>query len=331
MTALSISGIVTALALAFFFANVDSKLFHYSETGSVDYAVCLKSNPYFTDRCQPPDKQYIASLIDNIQTDLSYSFSASAETAYAYEYQVTTYLVAKDSSQNGKVLFEDTEELLPAKLISDVGNAFTIHEHVDLDYRKYNQLISAFRADYGLTFDASLSVALSVKLDAASGDFPPIDASKVVSIRIPLSERTINVALDVSELSTQDVLEQHQRHSPIHTVLAIIGATGGSVFVALLLLSFVIYFRHRLSRSDYEKQLDHILHSYNQIIVEVAAMPPLKRKQLLQVNTFDELLDARDTVQKPILYYPESEERCIFLIEDGEVVYVFVLSHASRT
>jgi hypothetical protein len=79
-------------------------------------------------------------------------------------------------------------------------------------------------------------------------------------------------------------------------------------------------------RSAFEKTLGKILHDYNQLIVEVEHIPQIPRNKLVEVVNFEELLDARETIQQPILHLTLAADRSLFIIEDQGMAYVFILS-----
>jgi hypothetical protein len=68
------------------------------------------------------------------------------------------------------------------------------------------------------------------------------------------------------------------------------------------------------------------MHEYNQLIVEVEHMPHAPRSKVIEVTDFDELLNARDTIQQPILHLRISDDNSLFAIEDGDMVYAYALS-----
>jgi hypothetical protein len=55
-------------------------------------------------------------------------------------------------------------------------------------------------------------------------------------------------------------------------------------------------------------------------------MPQIPRSKVVEVTGFDELLDARDTIQQPILHLQISNDSSLFAIEDQGMAYAYVLS-----
>jgi hypothetical protein len=51
----------------------------------------------------------------------------------------------------------------------------------------------------------------------------------------------------------------------------------------------------------------------------------------VDVKSFEELLDARDTIQQPILHLTVTENRSLFIIEDQGMAYSYTLSDKSAS
>jgi hypothetical protein len=328
MIILAVSVAVFAYSFVVLVLNVDTRTLNYHESGNVNYQVCLKPNSYFTESCQPSKKQYVASLIDNLKTEFNYSFQADDAMKYNYSYDIGAKLIATESNDSDKILYENEEVLKPSQTVKDqFGQSFSIHENIDVNYDKYNDLITAFRSDYGLTIEANVVITLSVKVQATHDDFSqPLETKQSVALKIPLSERTINVTVESDQLNNGGVIEEKIRDLSKNLIFVIAASASGLTFFAILVLSIVIFIRREAHRTVYEKTLGHILHDYNQLIVDVERVPQTSRDKLIEVTNFDELLDARDTIQQPILHLKIGDDRSMFAIEGQNIVYAYVLS-----
>ncbi|MDR1032617.1 MAG: DUF5305 domain-containing protein [Candidatus Nomurabacteria bacterium] len=328
---MAVSAVVFAYAFACLVLNVDVRQVGYHESGRADYEVCLIPNSYFADACQPAGKQYVASLIDNVKSRFEYSFRADETLKYSYDYDITARLVATESGESSKVLYENEEVILPTKTIAEqTGQSLNVREDIAIDYGKYNNLITAFRSDYGLTIDSYVVVTLHVKVHASHGDFAkPLDTKQEIALKIPLSERTINVQMKSDKLINNGTMEETEPNFAKNIVYTVLALAGAAVFVLDLITSIVILIRRESRRSVYEKELRGITHEYNQLIVDVEHIPEIPRSKVVEVKSFDELLDARDTIQQPILHLAVAENRNLFIIEDRGMAYVYSLSEKS--
>jgi hypothetical protein len=247
---------------------------------------------------------------------------------YEYSYDITAKLVASESGAEGKLLYEDEEIILPSKTVSgQTGQDFAINEAVEVDYDKYNGLITAFRQDYGLTIESSVTYSLNVYVTAKHDNFAEsLETIQAVALKIPLSERTINVSVDSDKLDNSGALEEKSHNLGKNWPYVVVAAAAGLIFIIDLILSLTIFWRREAHRTTYEKTLAHILHEYNQLIVEVERMPHAARDHVVEVASFDDLLDARDTIQQPILHLEIADDRSLFAIEDDGMIYAYALS-----
>jgi hypothetical protein len=331
MIIMAVSAAVFAYAVSVLVLDVDVRRLNYRENGNVNYQVCLKPNSYFADECQPAGKQYVASLIDNLKTEFNYSFQTDEVVKYDYDYDISAKLTATELGNSGKILYENEEVILPTKSVKQQkAQDFNIKEAVALDYGKYNNLITAFRSDYGLTIEANVTVKLNIEVHATHDDFTQtFNTNQQVALKIPLSERTINVTLESDKMVNNGSLEEKVHDLQKNIAFVVVAILSGGLFVIILISSLIIFIHREARRSVYEKALGHILHEYNQLIVDVTHMPHVPRDKVVEVASFDELLNARDTIQQPILHLPIGDDRSLFAIEDQGTVYAYVLSAKS--
>jgi hypothetical protein len=328
--------VVALLVLAFSlwrgFASIDRQTISYNESGRIDYQVCLKDNQYFAKPCLDQNRQYIASLIDNVSPDFNYTFEASENMTYDYSYDISTDLLASEKDDSEKILFHDHQTILNSSSHRVVDSlSFSIKEKINLDYHKYNSLITAFRKDYSLIIDARLVVTLKINLIGTSTSLPnPIRSSQDLAITIPLSERTINVKIDSKNINHSEQLTKYTRLSAASLIFFCLAFFDFAALVVVAGLSLKTSLQQSRAKTNYQKALTKIIKSYNQLIVETTHIPNFPRSKTIKVSSFEELLDAHDTIQKPILHLKVSPSRSLFVIEDGDLVYTFLLCTNSK-
>jgi hypothetical protein len=327
---MTIAALVFAYSCTVLILGIDISTLNYRESGSVNYEVCLKPNDYFADSCQSEGKQYVASLIDNLEAKFIYDFQTDEAVTYDYTYDISAKLVATEAGDDGRVLYENDDVIVPSRTLDgESGQSLVIRENVEIDYDKYNDLIMAFRSDYGLTIESSVTVILNVAVRAVNDNFSePIKTNQKIALKIPLSERTINVVVESDKLNNSGSIEQKVYNFDKNMIFVIMAGVSGVMFVAVLVVSIVIFIWRRSRRTDYEKTLGRILHEYNQLIVEVERMPKVPRNKVVEVTDFDELLNAHDTIGQPILHMV-GEDDSLFAIEGQDIVYTYVLSAKS--
>lgn len=300
----------------------------YSEIGNVDYQVYLKPNTYFTEPFLPKDEQYVASLIDYINTEFKYNFSSSYPFDYNYKYKIIASIIATERGDSNKVVLKKDEVLLPEKKVEKPNsNNFNINERLKIDYGKYNDIVSAFKKDYALLIDSKLIINLIVSVD---GKYrlvnDPIISTKSLKLEIPLSEQTVNINLDYQKVGNYSNNEQSSNlelNNYLYYGISLVGFIITLIFtIKLTKLLNRLFFNNSL----YVKTLNKIMRDYDRYIVTVDNMPNIDGKEIIKIKNLTELLDARENLQKPIMYHEiHTHQKGWFMILDNEHLYLYEL------
>ena len=102
-------------------------------------------------------------------------------------------------------------------------------------------------------------------------------------------------------------------------VLLVIG-----VAILIKLIKYVL--ETRSAEKMYEQELKRILFNYKSYIQKINNEIDYNNYKIIQINTFNEILEMRDTMQSPILMYTEeNEDRTKFMIMKDYILYLNVL------
>ncbi len=300
----------------------------YSEKSNLDYKVYLEENDYFDEAYLGKDRQYIASLIDYISADFRYDLNASNTFNYNYKYWVTATLIAKEKGEDGKTVYEKEFTLVEPKSFDLTNsNNFSINENVEIDYAYFNNIMNSFKKDYALTLDSNLVVKMHVDLNGNAEHIKQdIVSNQVMEVSIPLSEQTINISMDYKDINNYEVVEEISNTEIINKVLF-------GIFVITTILDVVIVIEYvrflekiKKRNSLYNKKLNRILKEYDRAIVKTKKMPEISDLKMIEVESFEELLDARENLEKPILYIDvHPGQKACFIIINQKEVFKFVL------
>lgn len=319
---------ITTLSLTF---NKDYKL-HYSETSDLDYQVYLKPNNFYQEQFLTKDQMYIASLIDYVNAKFKYTFISDENMGLEYSYYVLSSLQINDV--NGAKIYESTEQLVPSKKFTKLSNnTFTINENIKIDYAKNNNTAKTFLDEYGISANAKLVVTLYIDLQGKHAQFDKVISDKsVMSLEIPLTAKTLQIALDYDLTNNTDEVLQYKStivNNPVALKIALFLAIVDVIVIAIV-ISLII--KYRDPSLKYQKELDKILREYKGYITETAitqrAEDLMKTKSLRIeiVTTFEGLMDIRDNLGKQILYHEERKgEEAIFYLITDKVGYIYVM------
>ncbi len=284
-----------------------------NENSSAEYFVCLKKNDYYKDACLPEGMEYLSQLTDKIRLTLKYDNVYTKKIDSEFKYYVKAN-VNISNADTGKTLYTTSDIIQKSKDYSKSAEVVTITEDVDIDYNKYNKLVNDYISKYGVVSNAILDVGLYIEENKS--------AKEVSSVQISLAKQTYNITKDTIKDNTVDV-----KASNIN-VFSIIGM----VFIALgLVVSLYTVIRLITTKdadlTEYEKELRRILTEYDRVIVEANSKKiSLINKELVEVKSFLELVDVRDTIEKPIVHLEVNEDKSEFYVQDEKIVYKFTMS-----
>lgn len=302
----------------------------YQETESkIDYRVYLKKNDFFdTEYLEKKDgKSYIASLINYIKVDYNYNIKFDHPVSGDYRYYISATIEANKSNNEKNYWSEDykitDEKSMSIKELSE----FSIHENVDVDYNKYNSILNSFKKKYSLsTANGVLKIYLNVdsKLKTNIND-NVIDApiSSKMMIQVPLSEMTIDALVEESvptDIKEVSVVVDATRVEIFRTLGYIY---IGAVVICIILLVVVTNAKKNLNR--YENELKKILNTYDGIIVNIKKIPDLTDYNIINVSSFNELLDAHSEVRMPINFF-KGEYKSYFILLSEKNAWKYTMS-----
>ena len=295
---------------------------NYQENSNIDYKVFLKENDFYEEEYLGKDKIYVASLIKKIDADFNYTFKIDTKTNIDFKYDIIGTLVIADSLGKN-VFFEKDYKLFENGTASIVHGTFeNINKTVSIDYDYYNNLANKFKVNYGINTISNLIIKLNVSEVSKDENLDLKNVSEM-SLTIPLSEREININMDYKDVNKNSMVVSNSGiiiNSHLYIVFGI----------ALLILS--IFFMSKLvtggkgKTTKYDKYIKKILKEYDRLIVNTTTPPDKKGKKVIDVNSFNELLDVRDNLKLPIKYYVVTEhEECKFYINHEEEIYLYVV------
>lgn len=312
-------------ALAYF--RIDNEYsVNYTESSNVDYKVYLHENDYYDEEYLDKGQVYIASLIKNVVADFNYTFKLDSDAVnYDASYSLFTELLVRDK-YNGKVVFEKRYDITPqTRLLKSTDDFVNINEQININYGEYNSLANNFVGSYGLnSVNCSLNVVLAVNVAGECSDFDNMKlSSHTVSLNLPLTQKTVDVYVTTSVPynQTNTIMCSQASNRDIFKTIAII-ATLVEVLVLCVLIVFV--FMTRNYDINYEIKVKRLVVAYKSYIQKILTEFCFDGYQVLKVETFNEMLDIRDTVNLPILMSENNDKTCTtFMIPtNNNLLYV---------
>lgn len=327
----SIFFVVFLLASLFLFAKSfnykEEKNTKYQENSYLDYKVYLKPNEFYETDYLDKNMIYIASLIKNIDLDFQYKFFIDEIVNLDFNYDIVGRLTISDES-GSNVYFQKEYTLLENKSIKlDSRSLYDINEKLSIDYDYYNKLANDFKMAYGVEASSKLTVYLRInKKVTDNSDIVKLSQSNNMSITIPLSQRAININMDYTEINNSNYISSNSELVVNNYIFIVISVL--SLVLSLVSLSelFKLLLSLRTKKSAYDKYINRILAEYDRLIVETESAPELEKFTIVKIRKFEELLDVRDNLKLPIMFYSlVPHHKGYFFIKHQEELYLYIV------
>ena len=299
----------------------------YTEGGSIDYDVYLKDNEFYDSPRLEKNQSYVASLIDKIIANFNYEIDMDAEDVnYRYSYTIKSRLEIMDDTSDVAIYNPEQELVSVQNKLQSSSSRLTVNEIVVLNYDEYNDLASRFLAAYDLdSTTSSLVVTLNVDVlsdcNAFSGSSVDTYSSE---LRIPLTTKTVNVKMtsSVPDAESKMIACTRGAGSEVFKTTAIV---LGVVDVLLILFFVAFIYLTRTDDITYAARVKKILSQYKSYIQKIKNLFETHGYQIIVVDTFDEMLEIRDTIQAPILMFENEDKTCAkFMIPtDSKLLYLY--------
>ncbi len=309
-----------------YYALDETYYIDYTESGAVDYSVSLLPNPFYKEEELGAGQAYVATLIEGITADFSYSLQMDAANVdYEYTYDVEAKLLIQDSK--GFVVYAPAFELVPQMTGTQSSNSvLEIDEQVVVDYAYYNTMAKEFLDTYGLS---SMSCVLMVTFDVTVlGDSDAFETDSrneyVNSLSIPLTEKMVEMTV-VGNGPTGGNKVLACKNAVNTDVFKVLGIVFGALTLleAAFLIGFI--FKTRNEDINYNIKIKRLLSSYGSFIQRLQNDFDTAGYQILWLTTFDEMLNLRDTLQAPILMRENEDETrtCFMIPTHTKILYMF--------
>lgn len=318
--------ILTILFLQGTFGVVASKNISYNETSNLDYKVYLKENNFYDTNYLGKNKVYIANLIDNIEVNFRYNYSIEEPTNVDFNYSIVAKLTIDDGTSKNNYFEKEYVLLSNKKQELNAGTNYNLNEKVNIDYAYYNGLANSFKQQYGVDTTSNLTVYLKVNKKTDIENAQNAYENSTMYVKIPLSEKAINIELNYQDINNSNYIIQgtdSKVDNIIFGVLATITLIASLIFAVQIIRLLNLL---RGKKSIYDKYVEKILNEYDRLIVENGTGPNLNDCKVIKISKFEELLDVRDNLKLPIMYYVVTKHtKCCFYIKHNDDLYLLTI------
>ena len=300
---------------------------NYEENNEIHYKVYLKNNDFFDTPYLEENRTYIANLIDYI--DINYHYEAKFNRALTGNVNYKYVAIVRANKKEGNGYYWEKEyDLTKSKKLDIKDNVnISIDDNIKVNYNTYNEILSNFKKEYGLSTDGELKIAMKIDDEATFAKIEnPVTINSEISLSVPLLEQSLEVSINKDAATENNILEIKEKSDrPAYLIFKITGIILIIIGIAGLIdtiKNLKFFKKHKM----YEITLDKIEKNYDSIIANINNLPDVEGLKIIEVSTFEELIDVYNEVRMPINYYQNEEKtECIFIIINDGIAWVYSL------
>lgn len=304
--------------------------FIFNSVDKIDYKLISNATyhvNHYDNYIEGTDQQYLSDYVDNIDFMFNYDFGYNDTMDFLFSYKLDAILYI-DSVESGKNLFTNTENLETSSVLRK-SNAvgYLMNVPANLNFKKYHDYVKQYESVNNIDVNAKVIVRLTADFVGTHEAFN--DSLKKVSyveVVVPVGEVETNVTVKNNGVNETDQFVEYNDGELINDQFLFI-------CIILFILGVMYFFEICLfvmnvipKKSLYCKVRDNFLKEYDHLIVTTKKAPNIELYRVIECNSFKELIDAHNSVQKPIIYYEIAKnQKAAFIIITSEEVYRYIL------
>ena len=300
-------------------------LVSYNSEDSISYKIKTNDNQFYLDDQLDMDKEYISSIIDKINFNVSYKFESSKTLNYEYNYSIIATLISNYNVDNSnKEIWKKEFIIVPeTNMLVEEDNFIEINKDFEIEYQTFNDIMKAFKKEFDLDVNAYLNIDFNINLKSDSLENNSIIENNNINIQIPLLSNTTSIKYIKDGIKNNSIWTTVKDMESTSIIVKIIyGLVAILSFILDSLLLMKVYSITKKDRFYYES--NKILKSYSDLLVKVDEMPGYLELKNINVSNFEDMIDVNDELHLPILYFEEENKITFFIMSDSHY-YVYKL------
>lgn len=291
----------------------------YTENSKVGYNVFLNENDFFEGESLGEGKQYIATLIKDVKANLKYELKSSEPNIkHDYKYKIVADInVKNDKNQNS--IYKFSEELVTEKSSQfNTNKKLSISENITVDYNRYNNIIKKFIEVYNLdSITSTVTVNMYVYVDGVtkSANTP------VASLVVPLTTKTVAIDIGKNNVNATEISVYKEIANRNYLYISIL------TFILTIMIIIELYIFTKDTKDEvsmYKSKIKKIMLNYGSYLQKINSDFDADGYQKIEMATFEDLLQVRDTISQPILMKEnEKKNETDIFITSGNVMYTY--------
>ena len=286
----------------------------FKEKKEVFYKVCSKIN------CYDESLEYGSERTDIIKSHFQYHAEFPRKVNYTLEYNIKAFLKIYDSKKEVIYKLDDTLNTVKKDLI--VTNEVSFEEDVAVVFHKYYDSYMNYKNSHP---NQEMTGDLEIVLYLEGENGPRKIANLVIPMGVDFYKIVKNTVSD-SKGKVAVSSDTWNQQSIICAVFSLLLIVGSFYF---LYKTVKMVRKVSVEHSIYREKLLKILREYDRIIVIArGGYESNLEREVVKVDSFDELLEVKKSLQKPIIYSKVNDVKSEFIVEDEDKLYKYTLKEA---
>lgn len=301
--------------------NKSNTIMSYTSKGNLDYRVYLKPNDFINSPYLEAGEAYILDLIDYIKIDSSYNFSSSVKTKVKGNNRMIAklkvyYKESTDRNSNPEIMKK--ERTLAQKLINFDSSSQVVNNTYNLYLKDYLKILKDFQDQIKISVEGYLEIYSETQINGEVGGVSYNNNYSNV-LKIPLSGSVIKIENESPQDKDEYVYEGDLVKSN-KVVMGFIVIVNIVTFACICILLKKLF--KFTNRSEYDKEINKILKTYDDIIVNTNTILDVKKYSIIEISEFKEILNLSRELLLPIMNYEvkKGKETWFYVIKD-DVLY----------
>lgn len=298
---------------------------NYNEQQNINYKVYLTDDTFYNAKYLNEGMQYISSIINYIDVDFNHKVIFEDIINYDVNTKIMADINIVDKANSDKIIYNSEELLFDNSDKVKNSNVIDVSKNIKIDYKKYNKIANEFKTNYGISANCSLVVKFYVNYEGSYKKNDAIKNSSVGTLEIPLSEQMINIDKS-NDINNSLVYNFTNVDSVGIKILKIISVILYVACIVMLIIFLIKIIKISNTRNKYDVYIRKILRQYDAYIAETKSVINETGKTVIKCNSFKELMDVRNNIEKAIIYVKINKFNSKFLLIDNNEIYSYQVS-----
>ncbi|HSX32830.1 MAG TPA: DUF5305 family protein [Candidatus Saccharimonadales bacterium] len=300
------------------------KAYTYNVTQSMQQVVHYRQSSFFNTVPDVADTAYLADITSDIDEALHYQFVGDRLTDLHYTYGAQATVQSTTGSRTGgdgiANVWTKQYTLLKQTAYTRRTKLLILDPKVQLPFTEYKQAIDQFKNAFSAPLNSSVTLTIQIQV-AGKVDGASFVDDKISTVTIPLDQQIYRPEVKFINYDAHAVLPKQSfrlagiiNHYELPFALIIAGLGVGCTIYGL---------RRQRIKTPHQRELEKIFRYHEGIIVRASHPIDLADKNVVPVQSFDDLLTIEEETKEPIIASRVSSKSTHFIITSDDIAYVF--------